>query len=410
MAGRATNAEYSTHGTLPDEYIVPLESFDVLTISSEFFGKFSHDYASMSAHERTDEEAFSNILDAHFASVDQQVNHIESEIRHHNKEECTQRMFHIGAAVMSSVSTASFTPNLLAAPSPNTNKDGAFSVYVDGSNHPIPIAPSNAQVLETALNHHVVVNGKTGVFTLNRPGAFKLFRTLLTAFRRPRPSLLPQKIAPRLLEALWKPLPFGFPVYVKAPGFGAGLAIKFLATSIGTVLSDNYQLCYAVQKLTPFGQVYGERYGTYVYAVQAALTVRMPLAVKDIAMDQGIVNVVDDSGQEYSMDWVAFRQSTAPEVVVCRRELISKYPYVVGSMMSTRLLTSPPQLKSSLLRARRGGMPQPHVNQPALTIIQGRPLDVGVKPFPTAGQQQTADGDEEGGDEGDDNSQTDGDN
>lgn len=400
---------YATHGTLPDECIVPLTELHVLTISSECFGKFSHDYDSMSAHERLDEDAFGSILETHFGSMGQQVDHIESEIGHDNQQESHQQLARIGAAVMSSVSTASFTPNLLSAPSPNTNKDGAFSIYVDGSNHPIPIAPSNAQVLETALNHHVVVNGKTGVFTLNRPGAFMALRTLLTAFRRPRPSLLPQKIAPRLLEALWKPLPFGFPVYVKAPGFGAGLAIKFLATSIGTVLSDKYQLCYAVQKLTPFGQVYGERYGTYVYAVQAALTVRMPLAVKDIAMDQGIVNVVDESGQEYSMDWVAFRQSIAPEVVVCRRELISKYPYVVGSMMSTRLLTSPPQLKSSLLRARRGGIPQSHVNQPALTIIQGRPLNVGVKPYPTAGQQ-TAEGDEEGGDEGDDNSQTDGDN
>lgn len=404
--------DYCTHGTEPDHTVVHMPEIHMIAITSEWLHKFDHKVGSMPLHERLDPEAFGRIVDEHIAALDHQMQQRIGAELGHTSAVADAHLSKIGAEVVRSFITPDNIPPLTMAPSPNTpikppGGTGGFSVYSQQGRRPIAIAPSNAQVLDVALTHNATVNGNSGPLSLNRPGLLMFLRTFLTAFRRPRKSILPRPIAPRLLEGLWRPLPFGFPVFVKVPGFGAGLAIKYLAVSVGSVLSDRHMLCFAVKKFTPLDGFnegvtpFGERYSTFVYAVQAVLTVRMPLAVKTLIPDDenpsvpGSVVLVNDSGEEFTSSWVSFRGSVMPEAVLARRELVSKYPYILGSSMSTRLLAAPPLFKSTLSIVNRGGLPSSSFVRPE---VPGR-LTVPVDQSDEGGDDG---GDDDGGGSGDD--------
>lgn len=138
----------------------------------------------------------------------------------------------------------------------------------------------------------------------------------------------------------WPPPRNAFPVFVTYPGFGAGLAIRYLnlETSAGVPAG----LYYAIKKMTPLGPVPSEPFSMGVYAVPSWLIQRVPVAVVQMFPAENVVVIDDFHGNQFSIDYVTFRATNDPRYEIARRMLVLQYPYLMTDMLATRLLTEPP--------------------------------------------------------------------
>jgi len=161
------------------------------------------------------------------------------------------------------------------------------------------------------------------------------------------PSWLPQGQQvppPRLILpgdlGRWPATPNAFPVFVTYPGFGGGLAVRYLNLETSTGVPAG--LYYAVKKMTPLGPVPSEPFSLGFYAVPSWMIQRVPLAVVQMFPAENVVVVDDYRGNQFSVDYVTFRSTNDPRYELARRILVLQYPYLMSDMLSTRLLTEPP--------------------------------------------------------------------
>jgi len=150
----------------------------------------------------------------------------------------------------------------------------------------------------------------------------------------------------------WRPLPRGFPVFIRYQGFGTALATHHLvllggtAPGTGLPLSDifggNPVHYFAVHKYTPYGVTVREPYGQGMYAVPAFMTRRMPLAVAYVLPQENIVVLDDSKGREFTVQYTDFMSSRRQDYTLARRALQRQYPEIAGTAMSLVLLPEPP--------------------------------------------------------------------
>jgi len=173
----------------------------------------------------------------------------------------------------------------------------------------------------------------------------------------PRP---PELINPYTLETAWFELPVVFPVYVNFPRFGVGLAMRYCCVDM-TVSYERYnrRLYFAVQKFMPFGPLvpdpatalqqqrlgrklplHVEPFSRGIWAVPAHYLMRMRIAVKAVVLEENRVELVDNTGLEYSETWLDFRSNPDEAHEVARRSLMLAYPYDTTILFATRYDTS----------------------------------------------------------------------
>lgn len=182
--------------------------------------------------------------------------------------------------------------------------------------------------------------------TANAQSVVGAVRTLFGG-NGPSPSWLPQGRdvpPPRLILPAdlgrWPSLRNAFPVFVTYPGFGPGLAVRYLnlETSAGVPAG----LYLAVKKMTPLGPVPSEPFSLGFYAVPQWMVQRVPVAVAQLFPAENVVVIDDYRGNQYSIDYVTFRTTADPRYEIARRMLLLQYPYLMTDMFATRLLTEPP--------------------------------------------------------------------
>lgn len=163
----------------------------------------------------------------------------------------------------------------------------------------------------------------------------------------PAPSWLPQGRdvpPPRLILPAdlgrWPPARNAFPVFVTYPGFGPGLAVRYL--NIETSAGVPAGLYLAVKKMTPLGPVPSEPFSLGYYGVPVWMVQRVPVAVAQLFPAENVVVIDDYRGNQYSIDYVTFRSTADPRYELARRMLLLQYPYLMTDMFATRLLLEPP--------------------------------------------------------------------
>lgn len=231
---------------------------------------------------------------------------------------------HIGAVAYN---TASQAPNLAYSPSVG---DTFYRNMVPQK------APQNDDELTKAAGQVV-----GGVRTLVGGGGSSGFLSGLFAPRMPPP---PRLIAPADLPR-WPALDPAFPVYVNSPGFGAGLATRFITLETREGIAAG--LYYAVKKYTPLGiNSPSEPYVLGVYAVPAWMVQRLPLAVAQLFPAENQVVIDNYRGEQFTESFVDFRTTNDPRYVIARRILTTQYPFALTDMFAMRLcLTTPPDMK-----------------------------------------------------------------
>jgi hypothetical protein len=153
-------------------------------------------------------------------------------------------------------------------------------------------------------------------------------------------SLPLRMIAPADLPT-WPRLPHSFPVYVVAPGFGAGLATHFIATSLSTGFGPP-SLYLGVKKFTPLGPIPEEPYALGFYAVPAEFCQLMHVAVAQLFVAENVVVIDDYHGRQFSISFVEFRQTDDWRYRAARNALLLQYPNVLSDMFATQLVEEPP--------------------------------------------------------------------
>ena len=225
------------------------------------------------------------------------------------------RLAPIGASQPAAwVNPASATPLVRTA-------DG--NVYPRGAAPPIPAVSEEemlAQAQSTVGGVRAVGNGQRGGFSPGTPP--------------------PRMIAPSELGR-WPAPRNCFPVYVTYPGFGAGLAVRFMGVTTSIGFGDA-SLYYAVKKFTPLGPVPTEPFSLGIYAVPAWMVTRLPLAVAQLFPAENVAVIDDSRGEQFSITFVDLRSSKDPRYEVARRLLLLQYPYLLTDMFATRLLSEPP--------------------------------------------------------------------
>jgi len=226
----------------------------------------------------------------------------------------------IGAEPVVAYNTASQTTNL--------SRGGTGDYYMRGLEPPLP-AQTDDELLATAER---VVGG---VRTVGGGGSSGWLAGL-SGLRSPPP---PRLIVPADLSR-WPTLRNAFPVFVNFPGFGAGLATRYLVLETSTGLPAG--LYYAVKKFAPLGPLPSEPFSLGYYGVPAWMVQRVPLAVAQLFPAENVVVVDDMHGNQFSVEFVTFRTTSDPRYELARRMLILQYPYALTDMFATRLMTAPP--------------------------------------------------------------------
>jgi hypothetical protein len=239
------------------------------------------------------------------------------------------RVAHEPAARIGAVAynTASQAPNLAYSPAAG---DTFYRNMV-----PQPPPPNDDELVKAAEQ---VVGG---VRTLVGGGGSSGFLGGLFAPRMPPP--------PRLILtadlARWPALSPAFPVFVNTPGFGAGLATRFITLETREGIAAG--LYYAVKKYAPLGiNSQAEPYVLGVYAVPAWMVQRLPLAVSQLFPAENQVVIDNYRGEQFTESFVDFRTTNDPRYVIARRILTLQYPFALTDMFAMRLcLTTPPDMR-----------------------------------------------------------------
>jgi len=250
-----------------------------------------------------------------------------------------------------------------ASQTPNLARGATGDYYESGLVPPLP-QQTDDELLASAQS---VVGGVRTLFGGGGSGGGGLsgWLTGISGVRAPAP---PRLILPADLGR-WPPLREAFPVFVNYPGFGAGLATRFLTLQTGAGLPAGLYL--AVKKFAPLGPLPSEPFSLGYYAVPAWMVQRVPLAVAQLFPAENVVVVDDMHGRQFSVEFVTFRTTADPRYELARRMLILQYPYALTDMFATRLMTSaPPEMQpGGMLPPRLTEMP-PVLAAPSQTTQQ----------------------------------------
>jgi hypothetical protein len=157
-----------------------------------------------------------------------------------------------------------------------------------------------------------------------------------------------------------------FPVYVGWSGFGAALVLSSVLVQADDAVAP--ALWFVVHKLLPLGYLPGEPFAQGSYAVHAGITRRLTMAVAGLFPQQNLVLVDDYRGDQWTTEYVLFRQPDDPRWEVMRRLLMAQHPELFADTFGTRLkLAPPPDLMPG------GVVPAAYANAPPVLLAPRPP-------------------------------------
>ncbi len=197
-------------------------------------------------------------------------------------------------------------------------------------------------------------------------------------------------------------------MYGNWPRFGGGIATHYMLAPVGNKWSDQWVLALAVVKNMPFGAV-KEKFTPETYAVPAAMTARMPVAITQLVIEADTAELTHDDGIRSARSFLELLASSAPEIRAALAELRSHYPNALSASMLTRLSLQRHLLPSEQIVAKLSEQRQtrplmmtptvalantPGASTTNVNIITGRPASLVQEPQQTTGDEETNEGEE----------------